>query len=139
MLSSYRGHEVSAYHLLVRSVLIAGAYGLFAGLTFLYLPDIFEALKLKNNMTAEICLWFGVSVFFYSIHLMFVGFWSSINWGWIAFLAQVPWAVSMLCGAVVMEQTSSLAVCFAIGSIGQVAVDIFGVCAIRKGDHADKC
>lgn len=108
-----------------RAITIAAAYGTAVALALVATPSVLQSLALIDTSAPMLGLWFGAAGLLYSIHLVFTGYWPSIGMSWMILAAQVLWAVAVFGSISDGATAANLARGFALGSLLQVACDIF--------------
>ncbi len=64
--------------------------------------------------------WFAIACALYCVHLVFVGYWPSVQKGWAILAAQILWAVALIASLAFEASAATLALAMAVGCLLQV-------------------
>lgn len=108
------------YRLLRYSLMAAAFYGAVAA-GFLWSYIHFLPSFSAGHAKAGLADWFAIACALYCVHLVFVGYWPSIQKGWAIFAAQILWALAIIASLVFKTSAESLALTMAIGCLLQLS------------------
>lgn len=132
LLSRSASDAQGRHRILHISLMAATCYGAVAAVTlwaYIHFLPPFAVIETRNSLAD----WFAIACALYCMHLVFVGYWPSIQKGWAILVAQILWAFALLSSLTFKADPASLALAMAVGSLLQVAVGFTLFSLSRRG------